>query len=447
MLRICYALLAAGLLAGCGSWSRVGSEDERPAGEQLTDILDTRALYDRIGRLSGGEPLPFIGEVAFAANTGDSVQALLGLSLQNRALSFQREGDGFVARYHVDVSFAPATGAPVTLRRDEVVRVASFQETQRSDESIIFQQAFTMPPGTYQLSVSLRDPASGNSSMAEKSVDAPDFTSGTTTAPILVYEARGRGRLEDTLALVLNPRGSVLFGADTLLAYMEGYAFPGPTSVPVEIRDERDSVILRQSLRFEGGSAVESQVLKFRPDSTALGVLRVVVGEGTSERSSTALVSFSHAWVVTNYVEMTELLRYFGDDRMLDSIRNASSAQRPELWSVFWQESDPDPSTPENEAINNYFARLTLANQRFRGEGVPGWRTDRGEVFITLGEPDETFENAPGQVGGRVLRWNYLNLRASFFFVDETSFGRFRLTPSSRAELERIRARLRRMEE
>jgi GWxTD domain-containing protein len=447
MTRICYALLAAGLLAGCGSWSRVGSEDERPAGEQLTDILDTRALYDRIGRLSADEPLPFIGEVAFAASTGDSVLALIGLSLQNRALSFQREGDGFVARYHVEINFAPAAGAPVTLRRDEVVRVASFPETQRSDESIIFQQAFSLTPGTYELSVSLRDPASGNSSSAKKSVEAPDFAPGTTTAPILVYEARGRGQLDDTLALVLNPRGSVLFGADTLLAYIEGYAFPGPASVPVEIRDERDSVILREQLRFQGGSPVESQVLKFRPDSTALGVLRVAIGSGPTEQSSTALVSFSHAWVVTNYIEMTQLLRYFGEDRMLDSIRNASAAQRPELWSVFWRETDPDPSTPENEAINNYFARLTIANQRFRGEGVPGWRTDRGEVYITLGEPDESFENSPGQVGGRVLRWNYLGLRASFFFVDETSFGRFRLTPSSRSELERIRARLRRMAE
>ena len=46
MSRICFALLAAGMLAGCGSWSRVGTEAERPAGEALTDILDTCALYE-----------------------------------------------------------------------------------------------------------------------------------------------------------------------------------------------------------------------------------------------------------------------------------------------------------------------------------------------------------------------------------------------------------------
>src|SRR5882724_360378 len=53
---------------------------------------------DVMGRLAAGEPLPFVGTVAFAAAPADSVVALLGLSLENRALAFQREGNVFVAR-------------------------------------------------------------------------------------------------------------------------------------------------------------------------------------------------------------------------------------------------------------------------------------------------------------------------------------------------------------
>lgn len=446
MRRTGFALLSLLVtLTACGSWSRVGSEEVRPAGEGLTDLFDTDAFYRRIGRLTAAGALPFVGDIALAAGTGDSAVAVLGLSIQNRALGFQREGNGFVARYNVQVTFTPASGgAPIAVRRDEPIRVATFAETQRSDESVVFQQGFRLVPGRYALAVTLRDPATGNSSDATLDVDVPAFGPGSVTAPILVYQVRGRGQLSDTLSLVLNPRGSVLYGGDTLLAYVEGYDFPGPTRVPIEMRDERDSVIFRDSLSFRGGAAVESQVLKLRPDSMALGALEITVGAGERARTSTALVSFSHAWVVTNYLEMTELLRYFGEDRMLDSIREASADERPALWASLWRETDPDRSTPENEAINAYFTRLTVANQRFRSEGVPGWRTDRGEVYISLGEPDEVFENAPGQVGGRVLRWNYINLRLSLFFVDETSFGRYRLAPSSRADLERVRARLRR---
>ena len=75
---------------------------------------------------------------------------------------------------------------------------------------------------------------------------------------------------------------------------------------------------------------------------------------------------------------------------------------------------------------------------------MPGWRTDRGEVFINLGPPDESIENTPGTTANRILRWGYLNLRLELYFRDESGFGRLRLLPSSRADYERTLARVRR---
>jgi GWxTD domain-containing protein len=443
------ALFAASLAAGtgCGSWKRVGSGE--PGGtseESITQLFNAEAYYRKLGRLATGQPLPFVGSVAFAAGSGDSTLAIVGLSLENRSLGFQREGNGFVARYRVDMMLKPDGGEVIGVSRDELVRVATFQETQRADESVLFQQVFKVPPGRYHLTTTLRDPATGSTTSAESDVEAPAFRRGSTSAPIIAYQVRGRAELDDTLSLVLNPRGAVAYGGDSLLAYVEGYGFAGPTRVPIEVRTEADSILYSDSLTFRGGQAVESQVLKLRPDSLALGALTVSVGQGTTRREVTALVSFSAAWVVTNYDQMLDLLRYFGNDRLLDSIRNAPAAERPALWRLFWRETDPDKSTTENEAINTYFTRLVIANQRFRDEGVAGWRTDRGEVFIALGEPDESFETTPGQVGGRLLRWNYINQRLAVFFQDETGFGRYRLTPGSRSEFERVVARVRRLE-
>ena len=429
--------------AGCGSWKRVGAGEQPATAETLTQIFDTEAYYRRLGRLAAGQPLPFIGSIAFAGGTADSSLAVVGISLENRSLGFQKEGDGFVARYRVEMTLGGGR-TPLSVARDELVRVATFQETQRSDESVLFQQTFSVLPGKYKLAVVLRDPATGSSQRAEADVEAPRFVRGSTTAPILAYQVRGRSELGDTLSVVLNPRGSVAYGGDSLLAYVEGYGFTSPTRVPIEITTETDSVVYSDALTFRGGKPVESQVLKLRPDSLALGALTISVGKGDSARQSVALVSFSAAWVVTNYDQMLELLRYFGNDRMLDSIRDASPSERAALWRTLWKTTDPDPTTSENEAINAYFSRLAIANQRFRDEGIAGWRTDRGEVFISIGEPDETFESTPGQVGGRVLRWNYINLRLAVFFQDESGFGRYRLTPGSRAEFERVLTRLRR---
>jgi GWxTD domain-containing protein len=233
------------------------------------------------------------------------------------------------------------------------------------------------------------------------------------------------------------------YGADTLLAYIEGYEFPAPATVPFRVLDEQQNVVYSDSLRFRGSRPVESQVIRLAPDSISLGELKLVVGSDSVSHSVSALVSFSHAWVVTNFDEMLDLLRYFGQDDKVNSMRKAPASERSRLWREFYAETDPNTGTPENEALNQYFGRVSAANSRFTDEGVAGWRTDRGEVLITLGPPDETIETTPG-TAGRVIRWTYLSHRLSLYFQDETGFGRLRLTPGSRSEYERTLNRVRR---
>jgi GWxTD domain-containing protein len=437
------AVLLGGLTLGCGSWRRVGTQQAPAPADQLSQLSNTPAFYQKLGRLAAGDPLPFIGSVAFAAGPGDSVITLLGLSLENRALAFQRDGNLFIARYRVSISFQRSGARPVELTRDEIVRVPTFQETLRADESVLFQQVLRLTPGAYNVTVTVRDASSTAESRAQGRYVAPSFQAGSTSAPILAYQATGRATRADPLTVVLNSRGAVGYGADTLLAYVEGYDFPGPTTVPFEVLDEQQEVIYRDSLQFRGGRPVESQVIRLAPDSISLGELKLAVGGGGEERSVSALVSFSQAWVITNFDEMLDLLRYFGQDSKVNAMRKAPASQRSHLWREFYAETDPNKTTPENEALNQYFGRISSANTRFSDEGVPGWRTDRGEVFITLGPPDESIESTPGQAG-RVVRWSYLNYRLSLFFQDETGFGRLRLTPGSRAEYERILNRVRR---
>jgi GWxTD domain-containing protein len=308
---------------------------------------------------------------------------------------------------------------------------------------VLFQQIVRLTPGTYNVSLTVRDASSTAESRAQGRYTAPLFQPGTTSAPILAYQATGRGSQTEPLSVVLNPRGAVGYGADTLLAYIEGYDFPSSAMVPFEVLDEQQNVVFSDSLQFRGGRPVESQVIRLAPDSISLGELKLVVGNGPAQRTTSALVSFSQAWVVTNFVEMLDLLRYFGQDARVSAMRKAPPSERSRLWRQFYAETDPNKITPENEALNQYFSRISAANARFTDEGTAGWRTDRGEVFITLGPPDESIESSPG-TAGRVVRWTYLNHRLALFFQDETGFGRLRLTPGSRAEFERTLSRVRR---
>ncbi|HXG43788.1 MAG TPA: GWxTD domain-containing protein [Gemmatimonadales bacterium] len=433
------------LLAGCGSWSRVGSHPQPDEGQTLAQILDATATYKRLGRLAAGAPIPFVGSVSFLAGAGDSTLAILALSLENSHLAFHREGGEFVARYRVQFT-AEGAERRAERSREQVVRVATFQETQRAEESVLYQDAVALPPGRVRVTVTLTDLSNRKSSTVSGEYEVPAFGPGTFSAPVLAYQVRGRAARTEPLSLIVNPRGTVAYGRDTALAYVEGYLLPGPRAIPIRLVDARDSVILSDTLHFQGRREVESLVLRFRPETAPLGELRILAGEGPEQRATSALVSFSPNWVVTNFDEMLSLLRYFPSSAVLDSLRKAPPGERARLWSAFWRESDPNPASPENEALAEYFSRLALANARFRDEGVPGWRTDRGEVLIRLGEPDEIFDASP-QSQGRLIRWGYTRYQLYLFFVDETGFGRYRLTPASRSEFERVMARVSRQAE
>lgn len=66
----------------------------------------------------------------------------------------------------------------------------------------------------------------------------------------------------------------------------------------------------------------------------------------------------------------------------------------------FWRRRDPDPSTPTNEFRDEHYRRIAYANEKFAA-GKPGWKTDRGMVYIKFGPPDRLQTNP---MGGRVYR-------------------------------------------
>jgi GWxTD domain-containing protein len=459
---------AAGLLActgmataGCGNWQRVNAGPQTTTQGEVVQMFDANALFARLGRLVSTQNIPYVGSVAFVAGPVDSTVAIVAISLANHVFAFERSGNAFAARYRVEYQFDRTAATPVIVGRDEVVRVGSFQETMRTDESILLQQRIALKPGNYQLTVRVRDPGNGQTGTAVRRVVAPVFGPSTYTAPILAYRVRGRASREDSLSIVLNPRGTIAYGGDSLLIYIEGNGYTKPTDIPVIARDEHDSLVLNATAHFTGTGKIEGRIIRLAPDSAPLGQLEIMVGPdnavhneappgkfalapgGDAIHRTNALVSFSSAWVVTNFEDLLSLLRYFGEDRRVEAMRRAKGTDRTQLWQEFYHATDPIPATPENEALDTYFARIAIANQRFRQEGISGWRTDRGEVFVTIGEPDEIHDqSAQLQNQSRVIQWLYNDYRVVLYFQDITGFGRFQLTPQSRSDFERIRVRV-----
>ena len=146
---------------------------------------------------------------------------------------------------------------------------------------------------------------------------------------------------------------------------------------------------------------------------------------------------------IAGFEDMLEYLRFFAAPELLDEVRNPGSDTRSNAWRAFLRETDSDPTTPEHEPLREYFRRLRSANEQYREEGVPGWRTDRGMVYAALGQPDSVGQSRDdADMRGRTMVWFNQKHTAEISFVDQSGFGRWRLTPASDSAFQRLTRRL-----
>jgi GWxTD domain-containing protein len=298
------------------------------------------------------------------------------------------------------------------------------------------------------VTVLVRDRNSPAFSRAERVDTAPRFAGSplTMTKPVPVYTARGRPQRSDQPDLVANPRATLPYGSDSLRFYIERYGSL-PETLLGRVVDGADRELWRDSVPLTVGADLAFATVIVPPGKLQVGQaeLQVVAPSGDTTVAR-FLVSFSNQWVITNFDEMLSLLRYFERQDWVDSLRRSPSERRPEVWRDFWKGTDPVPLTPENEALDDYLRRVQQANLRFQDEGQPGWLTERGEVLISLGEPDEMLDMSSGldRNAQRVVRWTYTSQRLVLYFQDQSGFSQFRLTPASRSEFQRVLARVRR---
>jgi GWxTD domain-containing protein len=122
-----------------------------------------------------------------------------------------------------------------------------------------------------------------------------------------------------------------------------------------------------------------------------------------------------------------EQIRYIAKDDEFSSLKDAKTADEKQAkFLEFWKKRDPNPNTPRNEKMEEYYARVEYANKHF-SHYLEGWRTDMGMIFIIFGPPNNV-DRHPFEVDSKPYEiWAYYELNYSIVFVDETGFGDYRL--------------------
>jgi GWxTD domain-containing protein len=122
-----------------------------------------------------------------------------------------------------------------------------------------------------------------------------------------------------------------------------------------------------------------------------------------------------------------------------------TNEEREQFIEQFWQRRNPDPDSAENTFKEEHYRRIAYTNEHY-ASGIPGWKTDRGRIYIMWGPPDEidshpsggSYDRPSNEGGGSTSTypfedWRYRYLEGigedvNIEFVDPTMTGEFHLT-------------------
>jgi GWxTD domain-containing protein len=93
---------------------------------------------------------------------------------------------------------------------------------------------------------------------------------------------------------------------------------------------------------------------------------------------------------------LDEDVRWIITDEERSAFKQLSNdEERDQFIEAFWQRRDPTPDTIENEFKEEHYRRIAYANEHFPA-GIPGWKTDRGRMYIMYGPADEIESHPSG---------------------------------------------------
>src|SRR5213078_3051753 len=123
----------------------------------------------------------------------------------------------------------------------------------------------------------------------------------------------------------------------------------------------------------------------------------------------------------------------------------SNDEERDNFIEAFWQRRDPTPDTVENEFKDEHYRRIAYANEHFAA-GIPGWKSDRGRIYVMYGPADQVDSHPSGgayerpfeEGGGSTSTYPFETWRYRYIegignevileFVDPTMSGEYHLT-------------------
>jgi GWxTD domain-containing protein len=366
-------------------------------------------------------------------------------------------GEG-VAAYRIAVTVRDSAGHELVARSWSRSVPTRFMAVARG--AAVEHVQFAAPPGRYTIAVAVIDSVTGRVTRDRVTVNA--YSTPPAASDLLLATSIRQTAAAEEFAVSAGEiqKGSLLLQASgrpvltpqqaRISYYLELYASRAETvSVAVRVKTAQGTQVVEtggERVALPAGGGVTRGVVdlaglppgEYGLEVVAVGVDSVVriaafrmagfetepaIAEVTPGRD--VFTTMTEAQMDTLYLPLVYLMA--PDEQ---GVYPSLTPERKRAWlRRFWQRRDATAGTPRNEAQEDFYVRIAEANRRFREGGaaeIPGWRTDRGRIFIKYGPPDEVLSR-PQTTNSRPYEvWKYTRGRTlKYVFLDQTLFGNY----------------------
>ena len=360
----------------------------------------------------------------------ENVKVTIHVKIPYTELQFIRFEDRYLARYEVGVDISDKKKERIAgLIWSDSLLLASYQDTRKTENTILTAKHFIVPAGELNLTVRVTDLYTKKTRILTDKVDHSNMYNGPIAlGNIMIMDNAASGSRE----LLMDEAFYEIM--DTLRFKVRIIGEKSPFKITYELKVQ-DQSKLKESMVLDHHGPIDSLLSFVVPLSNMHYTnysLFLYAGDGSENQVVTKAyfrvrikgINFD----IGDLNEATKQLVYIADDRDIREILALEGDAEMEKFAAFWAILDPTPGTPENELMEEYYRRVAFSIEAFTVV-QDGWRTDRGMIYILFGPPDEihrgSFEldQKPYQI------WDYYRIGKQFVFRDETGFGNYRLDP------------------
>jgi GWxTD domain-containing protein len=355
-------------------------------------------------------------------------------------LSFVKNKELYDASYEMTISVFDSADALVSEKLwTEEVKGVTFDRSVSPSATSITQRVFTVEPGQYTIRVVMRDKESKVSRQVARKLLVSDYaaTDFGLSDIMLLSRASMQG---ERWSITPSVSPNIGLFPDAFFLYLEVYnarKLDTVTFVSTLVDKKGDKVLSADTVVVLKPDRNEL-ILKVPQTNMPIGDYRLIVhARNKHVTDEEKLLATTNRNVIIRWQGLPrsikdmdlaiEQLRYIAKDDEFGILKDAQTPEDKQArFSEFWKKRDPNPSTPRNEKMEEFYGRVEYANKHF-SHYLDGWRTDMGMIFIIFGPPNNV-DRHPFEVDSKPYEiWSYYEINYSIIFVDETGFGDYRL--------------------